>query len=347
MYILHIFSNKNEQLAQIFDINNIKLKEKINDISKLNLDIDFKSNYANASYLIPWRKVKLFKISWKEEKELISGYLSEITASNNKLSVEILSEEILLERRVLKYSGELNWSIAWILEKMFANSWDNFKIISTEDYTYKDYSIWITYLDILQDIAGNKYEFKLKDNTLTFLESIGKDRNQKEYYKDFRYNLLEYWDSNIKSFKTSRKLKNFANVVLEIWRRKYSNENKNTESIEQFGKFEEAIKMKSFDSNSEIKNYIKSRFNPEIEYEISPISNNYFEVWIWDIIPVKIETWNDLTRTDEKLKVIEKSLEVKDLNIIKIKLAKRAQKNNSTKNRIKSLEESVNGLELS
>lgn len=347
MYSLYIYSLKWELEAQIFDINNIKLTEKINDISTLSLDIDYKSDYANSKNLIIWKKVALVKISWKVEKELISGYLSEIEANSSKLKIKILSEEILLERRVLKSNVSISGSIKSALRLLLNKSKDNISVESIEDWVYKEYSAWINYLDILKDIAWSKYEFKLKWGVLTFQKSIWKDRRLKENYKEFKHNIREYWDSNIKDFKIKRNLESLANCIVAIWKRKYISVREESDSINEFWRFEETIKTKSFDWNSEYEAYIKSKKKWEIEYEIFPISSDYFEVWVWDLVPVIIETWNDLTRTEESLKVIEKSLEVKDMNIIKIKLSKSSKGKNSFQNRLKSLEESVNGLELS
>ena len=77
-------------------------------------------------------KVEIWQISSLEEKKIFSGFVSEMEADKDFLSLEITDFKQILERKILTIELK-NKSAKWVLDNLF-NEWKKF---SGETITYE------------------------------------------------------------------------------------------------------------------------------------------------------------------------------------------------------------------
>ena len=375
MYVVYIYDRNKNLLNQIFNISDLTIQEKLNDIATASFIIEnkikkikqnelnflkikdlvwqtflqnewkrifdfqileekeIKFNLAQYRYFKEWNfcKINILGKNWNE-KTLFEWIISWARVDLEFCEIHLVSELFLLKKKILiarteKYFykdmiqeivNQINQRDPWFIKQFICEIDVNSRV---------EFSKWKSLFDALKDLAWDVYEFYFKNWILFFWKSIWRDRTFWNDLVFFEYNILTPESNTIIKAEVNYDIKNISNSVFidNIW------EAKDNESISEFGILEENFNKWSL---QEIFNENKKSLK---EFNIEPISTDYFLCNIWDIVKVRIETWSDMLYFDWNLKVVEKSFRWWELNDVKFKL-------NSSKMRTKDIFETISDL---
>lgn len=337
MYIVYIYDKNKNLLTQFFEISDLQITEKLNDVSTANFSISNKNIFlAKYNFLKEWNIVDIYKTNYSwEEKRLFYGLIKWVKSALDTCEVRCVDFLYLLKKKCI-----FNWITTKdytknpkeILEiiKNDINSRDNnfIKKINcslTQDWLW-EFKKWKSVFDILRDFASDLYEFKFENWEIFLLESIWQNRTSWKDIVFFEYDIFSPESSNIAKAEIEYDLDNIFNYFSAsdwIW---FDND-----SISNFWVLEKVddkqIKQKLLDENKES---LK-------EFKIEPIISDFFFCNIWDTVKVKIDNWTEMMRFDWNLKVVEKTYKSWDLETVWFKL-------NSSKYRTKNIFETISDL---
>jgi len=349
MFIAYIYDKDNNLIAQVEDIIDLDISNKINDISTASFSLHNTNEYATRTYLKEYRRVKIHHLADSSEKVMFDGVIRGFDADLNKTSVKLASFEHLLDRRLIHSdksfsSVSVDSIVSDVLSEINTRYETNITLdCGITDITSKEYKKAETGLSILQDLAGNGYEFIIEDLVLKFKETVGIDRTTWENFVEYRYDIDEPDYRSIDSVKMTVDGKEFANGI--IWKA-WSNytELDDPTSISEFGLIESSF-INSGDDASATSSFLWDHKDSVSEFEVWTITNDFFEANIGDEVKVYIFVGNDIMFYDWSMKVIEKKYTSGDLPSIGYVLGKtKVQSKNiieqilDTQSRIKSLE---------
>lgn len=342
MFVIYINNILWENISQIFEVNNLEVKLKLNDISTASFEVSnlyVENNYVNFK---EFNEVTIYKIENNLEKLMFSWIIRSVEADLFKTKV-ILNDKIFLLKNKLLYSDKTyeNISINSILTEILneINSrYDSWIILETNatELVTKSYRKWQTYFDVLKDLALNWYEFEVKDNKLYFKESIWIDRISWAEFVEFSYDIKFPWSRTIDTAKMEYDSDNIASVILQ----KDTWESVNTESTLEFWRNEKYFT--SWDKDI----LLEERKWSVKEYEITPIAHDFFVANLWDTVKVFIDAGNDIIYFNGWLKVIEKNYKSWELDKVSIRLSTWSVKTLNLIETIQDLRNRTRNLEI-
>lgn len=342
MFITYINDPFWNKITQIFNISNLKITQKLNDISSASFELptsDINSSYNNFK---EFNKISIFKLENNEEKLLFSWVVRNVDPTLERVKIELNNDLFLLRKKKL-YTDKnyINISIKNILTEILdeintrKETWItlNCDVDELVSRTYKD---WKKFLDILKDLSNNWYEFDLINNKLTFKQTIWIDKTSWSEFVEFLFDKDNMDSNTIISAKNWYNADNISNAVSvkDGW------DSENILSIDTFWRIEEHFT--SWDKDV----ILEERKDSIRELEITPSANNFFIANIWDLVKVYINSWSDLLYYDWNLKIIEKEFTSWDLNLVKIKLSTWKIKSLNILEKISEMDSKINNLEL-
>lgn len=341
MFVIYINDYLWNSLSQVFEINNLEVKLKLNDISSASFEVSNlhkENSYVNFK---EFNEVNIYKIEENKEKLIFEWVIRSVESDLYKTKI-VLNDKLFLLKNKILYTDKnySNIAINSILQENLniINSRFNTWIVLETNITSlvsKNYKAWQTFFDILKDLALNWYEFEVKNNALRFYNSIWEDRSYWNKFVEFSYDIKFPWSRTIDTAKIEYDADNIAWALIskDTW------EIYDQTSIDTFWRIEKYFI--SWDKNI----LLSERKESVRELEITPISYDFFVVNLWDIIKVFIDAGNDIMFFDTNLKVIEKSYKSWELDKVSIKLSTWSVKTlnlietiTDLKNRTKNLE---------
>ena len=350
MYIAYIYDTTNTVIAQIEEILDFETKHKINGISTGSFWLFHTNPYCKRDILKKYRRVRVNMIVWNTESNLFDGVIRWFDADIDKATVQLSSFEHYFERRILHqdytYTGiQINTILADILDDINTRYETNITLASeVTTTTSKTYKNWETFLKVLQDLAGNWFEFIIKDMVLIFKETIWIDRTSWENFVEYRYDVNEPEDRSIDQINMKEDGKEFSNGV--IWKSWATyTELDDPTSITEFWLIETSFTNSGDDANA-TQTYLDEHKDAMSEFDIDAISRDFFEADLWDMVKVYVYVGNDLMFFDGEMKVIEKSYTSWDLPKITFWLSNTVVKSKDVLEQIVDIQNRVKGLEL-
>lgn len=342
MFIVYIHNPFWELITQIFNISNLKINKKLNDISSASFEIPTKDKNCTYNNFMEFNKISIF-ISWdNEEKLLFSWVVRDVDPDLEKTKID-LSDDLFLLRKKKLYSDKnyVNISIKNILTEILGeiNSRKDTWIIlncDIEELVSVEYKDGKNFLDILKDLSQKWYEFNLENNVLIFQKTIGADKTTWSKFIEILYDIDNMQSNTIISASMPYSADNIVNAVTV--KGNWSSED--ATSMNTFTRIEE--QFTSWDKDvilSERKDSVK-------ELSITPSTNDFFLANIWDLVKVYINSWSDLLFYDWNLKIIEKEFVSWDLNRVKIKLSTGKIKTLWLPEKLSEMNSRINNLEL-
>lgn len=108
MFIVYIYNQSNQVVAQLEDILDLDVQLKLNDISTASFAIYHTSEYCKRQFVKQYRRVKITVNEDGAEKTLFDGVIRGLEADLTKTSIKCESFEHLFDRRLLTTSYTLN-----------------------------------------------------------------------------------------------------------------------------------------------------------------------------------------------------------------------------------------------
>ena len=318
MFVIYINDHLWNEKTQMFEVNKLEIRQKLNDISSASFEVSNTAKTNSYSNFKEFNEVLIYKIQNSDEKLIFDGIIRSVEADLYKTKV-ILNDKIFLLKNKILYTEKLytNIQVKSILINILdvINSRYDTKLILNSDIldqVTKTYKKWQTFFDILKDLALNWYEFEIKNNVLYFLNSIWEDKTSWANFVEFSYDIQFPWSRTIDTARLEYDSENITNAVI-------SKDTWNSEdllSINNFWRLEKYFI--SWDKDA----LLLDRKESIRELEITPISYDFFVANLWDTVKVFIDAWNDIMYFNSNLKIVEKEFRSWELNKVKIKLSK-------------------------
>jgi len=318
MFVIYINDHLWNEKTQMFEVNKLEIRQKLNDISSASFEVSNTAKTNSYSNFKEFNEVLIYKIQNSDEKLIFDGIIRSVEADLYKTKV-ILNDKIFLLKNKILYTEKLytNIQVKSILIDILdvINSRYDTKLILNSDIldqVTKTYKKWQTFFDILKDLALNWYEFEIKNNVLYFLNSIWEDKTSWANFVEFSYDIQFPWSRTIDTARLEYDSENITNAVI-------SKDTWNSEdllSINNFWRLEKYFI--SWDKDA----LLLDRKESIRELEITPISYDFFVANLWDTVKVFIDAWNDIMYFNSNLKIVEKEFRSWELNKVKIKLSK-------------------------
>ena len=311
MFIAYIYNQDNDVVAQVEELLDIEIQQKLNDISTASFALYQTNEYCKREFLREYRRVKINQQSWNTELTMFDGVIRWFDAWLDKTTIKLESFEHLLSRRLLHQDFTFTTQtfdyilqtildhINWIYQtNITLDCW----IITTTSKTYKKGE---TVLKVLQDLAWNGFEFIIDDLVLKFKETIWIDRTAVwDDFVEYRFDINEPDDRSIDQVKMTVDWKELASWV--IWK-SWSNYSilSDATSITNFWLVETSF-TNSWDEANATQSYLDDHKESLSEFDVWAVANNFFEANLWDLVSVYIYVWNDIMFFDWSMKVVQK-----------------------------------------
>ena len=318
MFVIYINDHSWNSKSQIFEVNNLEVKQKLNDISSASFEVSNIHKENSYSNFKEFNEVLIYKIENNKEKLIFDWVIRGVEADLNKTKIVLNDKVFLLKNKILytdkSYSNTQIKSILIDILDVMNSRYDTRISLESDilDQVTKTYKKWQTFFDILKDLSLNWYEFEVKNNILYFASSIWEDKTSWTNFVEFSYDIQFPWSRTIDTAKLEYDSDNLSNAIIskETWN------NEDTTSINSFWRLEKYFI--SWDKNT----LLSERKDSIRELEITPLSYDFFIANLWDTVKVQIDAWNDIMFYNWWLKVIEKEFKSWELNKVKIKLSK-------------------------
>lgn len=127
----------------------------------------------------------------------------------------------------------------------------------------------------MKDLAGNGYEFVVRDMVLYFKSTIGIDRTTGPDFVEYRYDITEPEERSIDSIKMTNDGKDLANGVFG----KVGNLNAyvtDTASITEFGLVQASF-TSGGDQNATAQSYLNDHKDTLAEFDVDTTNKDFFE----------------------------------------------------------------------
>ncbi|MCT4617532.1 MAG: hypothetical protein N4A38_04985 [Candidatus Gracilibacteria bacterium] len=314
-YIAYIYDKNGKNIAQIFDIFNINLQEKLNDISTLSFSLYHDNRYSKREFLSEYNRVKINILLPKGqgEKTYLEGYITSVKSDLYKNIVTIKDYLGLFERAIL--FDKLNayfqpkGYVASLVNKVNENHNLDLELVEnelgTDGTVVRYFAEGTNYLDIIKGLMNDSFEIKIKGKKIYIKSKVGEDKSSGPNFVEYRYNINEYGDRNIKSISVLKNAENISNEIKFV-SPEWSVKKTDSGSIEKFGKLQERVYMNGEDGGAP-NDYIKKHSISSREFNIVPVVEDYFEVEIGDIVKVYVDVGNDLMFINEGFRIVRKS----------------------------------------
>lgn len=346
MYYIKIYDKSYNQLTELYDVKELKIKQVISDISEASFVLYFQEVQIERSYLKKFNKVKIYKQKWKIESVLFDGFIRGFEWNHTSIKINLESNERLLEKRKIRQDFTFSWvQISSILTQImnhinsiYATSitlnfmWTS--IIPSSDLEFK---IWDSVFSILWDLANLGFDFYIENNILKFWKNIWIDRTSGIHFLQYSYDVREMWNNSIQHMQFVSDGLDIANGVISI---DDGSVDLDTASINEFWLLEDTVSFGWVE-------YLADNKDDYIEFNFDVISKNFLEAWIGDVVWVYYYSWNnEIANFSWSSKVIEKKLSVWQLESITFKLSQSRRKTKNILDEIFILKNKVQKLEL-
>ena len=318
MFVIYINDHLWNEKTQMFEVNKLEIRQKLNDISSASFEVSNTSKTNSYSNFKEFNEIKIYKIENNDEKLIFDWIIRSVEADLYKTKVILNDKIFLLKNKILyiekSYTNTQVKSILIDILDVINSRYDTGIILNSDilDQVTKAYKKWQTFFDILKDLALNWYEFEIKNNVLYFLNSIWEDKTSWANFVEFSYDIQFPWSRTIDTARLEYDSENITNAVI-------SKDTWNSEdllSINNFWRLEKYFI--SWDKDA----LLLDRKESIRELEITPISYDFFVANLWDTVKVFIDAWNDIMYFNSNLKIVEKEFRSWELNKVKIKLSK-------------------------
>jgi len=307
MYIAYLKDKNDEIIWQIFDLNNLEVDVLINNISKCSFSIFHNNPYAKKNYLKEFQKVVIKKQSQNTEKVVFSGYITKVSAYLQKVEIEISSEEIRLAKLFTNYDYNLSRSIkdslVEVISEINLRHWTSF-VLDSDVLDAIDFNFFRgeSLFSLLKRLSWINYRFTLSWDTVIFKHILWSDRSFWTDFFEYSYSVDRPDFRNIDYIEVVYDFENYWN--------KFSLFHKDwvSEISESWDYVLENSLMQHFWNSSLGETMFELYKNPEIWYRILPLTSDYFEVEIWDLVSVYVNVWSDLLKINSVLEVVWKKI---------------------------------------
>lgn len=351
MYIAYIYNLNGDLIAQVEDILDLRIQDKLNGVWTASFSLYHTNAYCNRTFIKKYRRVKLVINKPGEEKTMFDWVIRWTSWNLEKTTIQLETFEHLLDRRKLHleftYSNatldfiinELIGHINWI-----EDTWITVDCWITDNIADKKYEKWKSVLEILKDLEKSWYEYLIENKVLKLKNTVWIDRSSWAEFIEYRYDINEPEDRSINSASFTSDWKELSTwVVGKSWS-DYSIIDDVTAKTE-FGLIEETL-VTSWDITNATNKYLQDHKDDIIEYNIGTIANDYFDANLWDLVKVYLFTWNDIMFFDWSMKVVEKEYVAGDLPDIKYKLSTTKVKTKDIIEIIAEMQNNIKWLEL-
>jgi len=350
MYIIYLYNSSNEVIAQVEEILDLNINLKLNNIWSGSFWLYHNSQYCKREYLKKFKKIKIVLQENFDEKVMFEWVIRWFWIDLEKTTIQFSSFEYLFDRRLI-YSDKTytTQSIDYILSDILddINTRYNTGISLDCDITTttsKTYKKWQSFYSIIKDLALNGYEYIINDWVLVFKESIWTDRTSWDEFVEYKYNIDEPDDRSINSLSVIEDWKGLSNGI--IWK-SWSNYSEQTDitSISENWLIESSI-TNNWDIITGVSSFLETHKDWIVEYSLGIVSNDFFEVGIWDLVKVYIYVWNDMMFFDWEMEIVEKKYKSWDLPTINFKLNITKAQDKDIIDEVKEIQERLKIIEL-
>ena len=318
MFVIYINYHLWNIKTQLFEVNKLEIRQKLNDISSASFEVSNTATSNSYNNFKEFNEVLIYKMENNEEKLIFDGIIRSVEADLHKIKIILNDKLFLLKNKILytdkSYTNTQIKSILIDILDVINSRYDTGITLNSDilDQVTKTYKKWQTFFDILKDLALNWYEFEVKNNVLSFLDSIWEDKTAWTNFVEFSYDINFPWSRTIDTAKLEYDSENLANAIIskDTWN------TEDSQSINDFWRLEKYFI--SWDKDT----LLSERKDSIRELEITPIAHDFFVANLWDTVKVFIDAWNDIMQFDSNLKIVEKEFRSWELNKVKIKLSK-------------------------
>ena len=318
MFVIYINDHLWNKKTQMFEVNKLEIRQKLNDISSASFEVSNTAKTNSYSNFKEFNEVLIYKMEDNQERLIFDWIIRSVEADLYKTKVILNDKIFLLKNKILytdkSYTNTQIKSILIDVLDVINSRYDTGITLNSDilDQVTKTYKKWQTFFDILKDLALNWYEFEVKDNILYFLNSIWEDKTSWINFVEFSYDIQFPWSRTIDTARLEYDSENISNAVIskDTWN------SEDLPSINDFWRLEKYFI--SWDKDI----LLSDRKDSIRELEITPLSYNFFIANLWDTVKVFIDAWNDIMQFDSNLKIVEKEFRSWELNKVKIKLSK-------------------------
>lgn len=350
MYIAYIYDKDNNLIAQVEEILDININNKLNDVSRASFGLYHTNPYCTRDYLKEYRRVKINLNKDNEEKTMFDWVIRWFDADLTKTNIKLESFEHLFERKLLHQDytftdQSVDTILQTILDAINTRYETNITLdCGITDLTTKEYKKAETFLKVLKDLAGNWYEFIVDDLVLKFKDTIWVDRSTGDDFVEYRFDKNEPDDRSIDSVTMSVDGKELANWV--IWKSGSNyTEDDDATSIAEFWLLESSFTT-SWDDTTTTTSFLDDHKESWSEFQVEAKTDDFFEAFLGDFVKIYIFIWNDIMFFDWSMKIVEKTYTWGDLPKITYKIAKTKIRSKDIVEQVSDIQERLKTLEL-
>lgn len=336
-------------LWQIQSVLEFSCTIKLNDISTADLSIANEAIPDIANKLKENNRISVYRQIGTQEKLLIEGYIRGFEASLIKTTIKIEDKLSIFDDKLFYADVNYNGTVKGLLQSMIdgVNSREDTGITLNCDITdaiQKTFGKGEIIGNAIKDIRQNKYEYRVVNNVLQFTNMIGIDRSVSgNNYVEFNRDYLNPNSRTIRDAKVVWDIKQMSNCAIG----KNGNaieQYEDPDSILEFGRIERPFTSNGSVTDS-VKWFVEERKDSVREYDISPLSNDFWLCDIGDLVKVYMNTGNDLMYYNGSMKVTEKSFKAWEVDTVTIKLSKWKVKTKNLADELKEIKTRVSKIE--
>lgn len=337
-------------LDQIDKFVSFEVSQKLNDIWNASFEVENTLLNWKTAYIKENNRCNLYIFEDGLEKLLFEWYIrgKECNLTTTKIFLDdkkgILDDKLLYAD--LSVTGSIDSVLQDILDDVNARE-DTLLTLDcgiTTSIT-KVYKKWEIIYSIFDDIAGDMYERVVRNNVLYFKATVGIDRTiAGDNYLEYTWDYLNPYNKTVNKAKMTTDIKEFANCAIGRSSAGVSQAEDAT-SITEYWRVERPV-TNSGDIANTVTNFVNARKEQLREYDIEPMENDFFACDLWDSVYVYIDTGFDEMYFAGAMKVIEKSMDGWDINLVRIKLAKTKVKKSDLFSKIKGMDKKIQKIEM-
>lgn len=319
MYIVYVNDKNGNPITQIFTARDFSGTSKLSDFGTAEFSLDPSDKENNFTTLREFNEVIITYKDWDtDEVEKFRGYLKTRRNTSKGTLVHCRTYEHLLERKKTNVDGNVTNQLKIIIQSLLDqvngryNSGITLDCNVTDTYNLK-YTKWESILSILKRITST-YEFTMIGKVLVIAPSVWVDRSTWWDIVEYIRDINAPWYRTILDYEISRDADNIANAIQS----KETFFVSNSDSINVYGRIEETITIwDGVDTDSQL----VKRSEWLTKVSVTPTIWVYDNIWLWDIVKVKIDNGTEISRVTWVLKVYEKSRNSGSYEVSNIKLS--------------------------
>ena len=324
MNIIYIYDKTwTNNIAQIFDAQNIVANKKLNDFWYAEFSIPSSHPSNTFEIMRQFNEVRIAQNKWNWEQEIFHWYLKVSKAWWTKTEVQCRTFEHLLERKKadanVTVTQPLNTTIQNFLNSVNAryDSWLTLNCNITTSVALS-YVKGESFLQVLKKLT-DKYEFTCKWKVLYVSENVWIDRSipdTSEYFQ-FKRDILEPQDRNVIDFSVTRDADDIANAIQ--WKSSWFVTD--ATSISTYWRIEDTLSNSDQNEAVQIAAQLEKRKTVTPKIELQPKIRNFSFAEVWDTVALYLNAWNELWQSYWTAKIYELNLRVWNLDNIDVRLS--------------------------